>query len=452
MARGSRSLLLVVLALLLAATGALATLVHQASPSAVPSGLAVASNAESTALYCTGLTGARTPSYGHVVFSNLSANARTVAVQVSSSSGQHATRSLTLAAHTSKSVAPSTFVTGTAFGVGAVVDGGGVVAQEVATASTAQAPCATAGVTDWYASGFDTLVGSSATLSVYNPTATPAVFNVSTYSSTGFAAPAPFQGFSVGAHDEAVLDLGKEIVNVADIGVHVNVLRGSIVILGVQQSGPVTSFITGVGAAATEAWFPQVTTVKGALAQLRIANPGDVRAEVTVDVTMGKFTIVPRTLSVPAYESAVLSITPNTAIPAAGFASLVLHASQPVVASLASGTTAGIGLSSPATPSRTFLVADYSGRGFTSATVTNTSTRPVTLSFTRVPMFSSRFATAHAPLAPGATQAIVTLFGAVSKLHGTTVLVSASRPVIVVAATLPSTPTGVTVVSALNGG
>ncbi|HUX03492.1 MAG TPA: DUF5719 family protein [Acidimicrobiales bacterium] len=452
MARHSRSPLLVVLAAMLAATGALATLVRQPNPSAVPSGLAVASDAESTALYCTGLTGAHSPTYGHVVFSNISGIERTIAVQVSSNTGQHATRSIQLGAHTSKSIAPSAFVSGTAYGVGAVVDGGGVVAEEVAATSSAQAPCAASGVTDWYGSGFDTLIGSSATLSIYNPTATPAVFDVSTYSSTGFAAPAPFQGFSVGAHDEAVLNLGKEIVNASNIGVHVNVLRGSIAVVGVQQSGPVASFMTGASAPATSAWFPQVSTVRGALAQLRVANPSAARADVTVDVTIGKFRVVPRTFSIPAYESALLSISPNTAIPAVGFASLALHSSEPVVASLATGTTSGVGLSSPATPSRTFLVSDYTGRGFSSATVTNTSSHSVTVTFTRVPMYHSVPATASAQLAPGATRAIVSLFGALTKLHGRTVLVSASRPVIVVATTLPSTPTGVQVVSALNGG
>lgn len=452
MARHSRSPLLVVLAAVLVATGALATLVRQPSPSPVPSGLAVASDAESTALYCTGLTGAHTSTYGHVVFSNISGAERTVVVQVSSNTGQHATRSIQLAAHTSRSIAPSTVVTGASFGLGAIVDGGGVVAEEVAATTSAQAPCSASGVTDWYGSGFDTLIGSSATLSIYNPTATPAVFDVSTYSSTGFAAPAPFQGYSVGAHDEAVLNLGKEIVNTSNIGVHVNVLRGSIAIMGVQQSGPVASFLVGTSAPATSAWFPQVTTVKGALSQLRVANPNDVRADITVDVTIGKFQVVPRTFSVPAYESSLLSISPNTAIPAVGFASLALHASVPVVASLATGTTSGIGLSTPATPSSTFLISDYTGRGFTSATLTNTSSRTVSVTFTRVPMSHGASITANAQLAPGVTQAIVTLFGALTKLHGQTVLVSAARPVIVVAATLPSTPTGVQVVSALNGG
>ena len=452
MAKHARSPLLVALAVALAATGALSTLERQSSPSAVPSGLAVANHAESTALYCTGLTAPGSGTYGHVVLVNITGAGRTVMLQVSSNTGQHATRQLRLAGHATRTISPSAFVSGTAYGVSAVVDGGGVVAEEIAATSTAQAPCAASGVTSWYASGFDTTLGSTATLSVYNPTATPAVFNVSTYSSSGFAAPAPFQGFSVGAHDEAVLDLGKEIVNISDVGVRVNVLRGSIAIVGVQQSGSVYSFVTGVGTPANSLWFPQVTTVKGALAQLRVANPNDRPADVTVDVTLGQFKVVPRTLTVRAYASALLSITPNSAIPAAGFASLALRSSQPVVVTLAAGTTSGLGLSSPAMPSRAFLMSDYSGRGFCSETVTNTSSRPLNVSFTRIALNGQTSVSGSAQVAAGATSAVLSLFRAIKNLRGATLLITAPRGALVVATTLPSTPAGVEVVPVLNGG
>ena len=109
----------------------------------------------------------------------------------------------------------------------------------------AQVPCTSTGVTNWYGAGFDTLVGSSGELSIYNPTATPAVFNVVGYTAAGYTAPAPFQGLSVGAHSQMELNLGSQIVNTANVGVHVSVLRGSVTIVGVQQSGAVVSLISG---------------------------------------------------------------------------------------------------------------------------------------------------------------------------------------------------------------
>ena len=94
---------------------------------------------------------------------------------------------------------PNVEIGGDYFGVGAQVSGGGVVGVEVTKDHTSEAPCISTGVTNWFAAGFDTTVGSCAVLSVYNPTATPAVFNVSTFSASGYVAPAKFQGYAVGA-------------------------------------------------------------------------------------------------------------------------------------------------------------------------------------------------------------------------------------------------------------
>jgi len=133
------------------------------------------------------------------------------------------------------------------------------------------------GITNWFAAGFDTTVGSSAILSVYNPTETPAVFNVSTFSSSGYVAPQRFQGYAVAAHSQAEIDLGTEIVDLSDVGVHVRVLRGTLDIVGLQKSGPTVSYNTGVEQALTTAIFPLVTTANNATAQIRFSNPGPTR-------------------------------------------------------------------------------------------------------------------------------------------------------------------------------
>ena len=76
------------------------------------------------------------------------------------------------------------------YGIGVEISGGGVIAEELAAQGDAEAPCASAGTTRWYATGFDTTVGSSGEISVYNPTGTAAVMNVSVYTAAGFSAPA----------------------------------------------------------------------------------------------------------------------------------------------------------------------------------------------------------------------------------------------------------------------
>jgi hypothetical protein len=254
--RFRRAPILVVLLALLVLAG-VTTLAHSSNVAPKSSSIASAQNANSTALYCTGLSGTSGAEVGHLTFFNTTMFPRSLNVDVVSDKGLTSLSSFTLKSHTSTAIFPENLAKGDDFAAAVQVDGSGVIGEEVAAKSSAEAPCISAGVTQWYASGFDTTVGSTANLSIYNPTATPAVFNVSTYSPSGFSAPAPFQGMSVGAHDQMEINLGSQIVNTSNIGVHVNVLRGSIVIEGVQQSGSVVSFNSGQNNLVTTAWYPE---------------------------------------------------------------------------------------------------------------------------------------------------------------------------------------------------
>ncbi len=445
--------LLVMLAVVLIAVGLVSSLNRPTNPSLLAGGINGGSYAESTALFCTGLGGnvssAATSLEGHVVFLNTTDASRSLAVQVVNDLGQRAFATLHVGAHATTLVSPITLLKAHNYAVEAQVSGGGVVAQEVNKTGQAAVPCTSTGVTNWYGAGFDTVVGSSGVLSIYNPTATPAVFNVATYSSAGYAAPAPFQGLSVAAHSQLEVDLGTQVVNMTNIGVHVTVLRGSLAVVGVQQSGGVDSFITGATAPSRVAWFPLVTTVNGALAEIRVANPGATAADVTIHVKLAKFDIAPQSVTIAPYSSGFVVVTPNSAIPANGYAAVKFTSNEPVVTSLASGTSAGISLWTPQGPSANFLLSDFSGHGFNDAAVTNTSSRSLTVHFTTL---GTKSVSASATLAGGSTQSILSLFAGVTSLNATTLLVKSSAPRLLVTTTLPSSPVGVTVVSVLDGG
>jgi Family of unknown function (DUF5719) len=383
-----------------------------------------------------------------------------VTVNIVSNTGQRASATLHLGGYAQATLAPDQLVAGHSFGVSAVVDGGGVVADEVTASRTSVVACSGSGATSWYASGLDTSVGSSARLSFYNPTATPAVVNVTADTPSGFVAPAPFQGLPVGAHAEVVLNLGGQLVNARNVGVHVHVVRGALVIAGVEFSGTVGSLDAGTTVLADTAWFPRVTTANQADARISVANPGPGGVQVTVHVALGSYHVPDQTIEVGPFASASVTITPNPAIPAAGLAVVTLRASAPVVATLLAGTGAGVALSPAPVPGAVFLLAD-AGSGYASATVTNTSDREVTVSFTNsfaiqaagspAPTTPVTLAPGHARLAPGATVDLLGVDAGVTTLNGNAIEVSASRPVIVVSATLPSTPVGVDVVVASDG-
>ncbi len=448
--------MLVVLALALGATGVVSSLSRGVNPSQLPSGLALNGRAESTALYCTGLSSPKIGAGGHVTLLNTVNQVRQVAITVASDTGHRQMHVARIAPLGSLTFDPSRGLGGRYFGVAVQVSGAGVLGNEVSDARTGETPCISTGVTSWYASGFDTTVGSRAELSVFNPTATPAVFNLSTYSSTGFAAPAKFQGFSVGPHDQAQLNLGSQIVNMVNVGVRVNVLRGSLDIVGVQQSGSTVSFNVGVAQPATSALFPQITTANGAVAQVRVSNPGALPATVSFNVGLAPFHIPVQSLTVAPYSSAVETITPNPVIPAHGYASVRLSSNVPVVAALATGAATDIALMAPGAPESKFLISDFTGLGFDAATVSNTSSRAITLTFTRLSSNGSTLPHVSRLLAADTTASVLALLNSqgttsLASLRHVTLIVSSSKPTLLVTLTLPTKPIGMTVVSPLDG-
>jgi hypothetical protein len=453
--------LLALLVVALVATGLAATFHHAKNPSQLPSGLSIAVNAESTALYCTGISSGSVP--GHISFYNTATTPRRLSVSIVSSLGQLWSGNVEVAAHGTQSLVPANLdkpplrakakvpyvVT---YGVGVEISGGGVVAEEISARGDAEVPCASAGTKRWYATGFDTTVGSSGEVSVYNPTGTPAVMNVSVYTAGGFSAPEAFQGLSVPAHAEIDVNLAQEIVNTSNIAVGVKVLRGALEIVGVQDSNGTLSYDQGLYAKSKSAWFPNVTTVQSATAQLRIANPNDRSATVTVSVGLGKYQVPQQSTTINPYSTGTITITPNSAIPADGYANLTLHSNVPVVTGLATGTGTSVALSSPQTPSGAYLVRNFSGLGFDAATVTNTSTHSVELTITSYDSSVKNVSTlSRVKLAGGATENLSSLISAFMKNPNDTYLIGTTKPVLVLSLTVPSRPRGLYVVSTLDG-
>jgi hypothetical protein len=452
--------LLAVLALLLAATGVVTTLHHPTNPSTLPNGLSASRNAESTALYCTGLSSA---SPGRISFFNTANTARSLSVSVVSDLGKSWTGTIELAAHAGQVVQPKVVdapvthrsksgrVTTVAvnYGVGVQISGGGVVADEIQ--GNTSVPCVSQGVTRWYAAGFNTLVGSDAYLSLYNPTGTEAVLNVSVVDATGFSAPQNLQGVSVPAHAQEEIDLGRNVVNTTNVEVGVKVLRGSLAIVAEEDSAGTLSFNEGVQAPQTHAWFPEVTTANGATAEIRLSNPNNKIAHVTLDVSLGNYKIAPQTTTLGPFTTGDITITPNSAIPVAGYAGVSLHSDVPVVAGLATGTGTWIALSSPQSPSSAYVVRDFTGLGFDAASVTNTSSRSVTVHVTTYAAKGQVVVTKGIKVAGGATTTLSSLISSPLTRPAGTYLVTSSRSSVIVTLTLPSHPSGLYEVAPLDG-
>jgi hypothetical protein len=444
--------LFLALALALVVVGVVSSTTKSVDPSQLPSALALNGRAESTALYCTGFSSTKIGASGRVIFLNTTDASHEITIDDVSNIGLSESSEVKLHPYEQYAFDPGVEIGGDYFGVGAQVSGGGVVGVEVTKDHTSEAPCISTGVTNWFAAGFDTTVGSSAVLSVYNPTATPAVFSVSTFSASGYVAPAKFQGYAVGPHSQAEIDLGTEIVDLQDIGVHVHVLRGSLDVVGLQQSGPTVSINPGIAAPSTTAIFPLVTTAEDATAQIRFANPGPTSVNVTLTVALAPYHVPNQTLTLAPYGSAVATITPNSAIPAASYASVSMSASAPVISSLATGSGDDVALSAPPSPEPEYLIGDFTGGGFDAATLTNTSSHSISLSISTLPSSrTTHFSDTVVHLDAKTTENVKSALPGLSDLRGVVMIVKASRPTLVVTLTLPTKPAGMTVVSGLDG-
>jgi hypothetical protein len=195
------------------------------------------------------------------------------------------------------------------------------------------------GETNWYAAGLSTSVGTSSYVDVYNPTDTPAVMNLTAQTPTGFSAPQPWQGVAVAGHATAQFDLSSLIVNTADFGVRVHVLRGSLVVVAAGIDGSAGWLSGGDNELTTTAAAGSVSTASTTSATIALANPSNATVTVTADVTLGSYQITPLQTQVQPYSSATLVVNPNTAIPDAGTASVVLHASSALSMGLVEGST-----------------------------------------------------------------------------------------------------------------
>lgn len=454
MSRRRRSPILLVVVALVAAAGVALSVTHPKNPAAPASGLSVTIDAESTALYCTGLSnGPGAP--GRVTFYNTANGPRNLSVNVVSSRGTSWSGAVELGAHQAQSIEPSVLDASTknaTYGVAVQISGGGVVGEEVEGTGRAEAPCVDQGATHWYATGFDTLVGSSADLSVYNPTATAAVLNASIYGSSGVSSPESFQGIAVPAHTQSEIDLGTEVVNTSNVGVSVHVLRGSLEIVGVQDSNGTVSLDPGQRHANTNSWFTDVTTVEKSTAEIRLANPTLHLANVSVAVSLGEYKIPEQRVTLAPYSTGVITITPNPAIPASGYANLTLHSNVPIISTLATGSGSVVELNTPSAPVGAVFVRDFTGLGFDAATVTNTAARGVRLTISTFDSATPKTLTVSGgiTLKGGATtdlSSLFTTFGTAGEAY----LIRASRPTVVVSLTLPSRPRGVDVVAPLDG-
>lgn len=301
---------------------------------------------ESTSLYCFGLSPAGQSGSGAAKFWNTSDASRRLTIEMADDRSStvskvtikpHQTLDVPVGSHYRDSVA-----------IRAQIDGGGVVGSVYTTSDDSTSiPCRSEGVTDWYVSGIGTSGSLTSRITLLNPSATPAVINVDTWSSQGFLSPADYQGLVIPSNGQTTLRLADVVVDASQLAVHVTALRGSFLGMALATVGSKTSLIAGQNGVATEAVFASLNTNQGATEIINLFNPLDTKSKVTLRLQLPGYTIAPITTSLEPGTTSSITLVPATRVPAAGWGTLRVTSEAGIVATLYSDTAGYSRLESP---------------------------------------------------------------------------------------------------------
>ncbi len=252
-------------------------------------------------------------------------------------------------------------VTATSF----VFAGGGVSAsQSVGSAAGWDSePCASQVSSQWAFAGGSTTAGNSLTLSLFDPTAAPAMVNVSFLTVSGAVlTPQAYQGLTVAPGQLVDEQVGTFVQDQPTIATLVSSASGSLVATELQQRtvGSSTGLSLELGSPTPETtWhFAQTTaTTKGAV-DFTLANPGT--SPVTAQITVGlpSATVVPRRVVIPAMAATVFDASSMAGWPQGAAYAVTVEALAPIVvgrsvlappSAQAPGWGASSGSSSPST-------------------------------------------------------------------------------------------------------
>jgi hypothetical protein len=254
----------------------------------------------SSSWYCPGA-----PEHGGTTTLLLLANgayrAVRVGVAVVDAGGARGWASVRLGPHSETELAPGRLVRGAWLASHVEVTGGAVSATELVDgrAGRAVAPCASVASTHWYFASGSTRGGSTLDVVVSNPGNDLAVVDLSFVTSSGFMAPAPFQGIVIEPGALRVLTVGAYVQNQGSVASVVSTRSGVVVASELQSYGPKggggVALTLGVPAPSPRWVLPSVEDASGGASSLTVFNPTGQRERVAAEVRLASGPVEPFT-------------------------------------------------------------------------------------------------------------------------------------------------------------
>ena len=215
--------------------------------------------------------------------------------------------------------------------------GGGVVASQAVTGPTgwSTAPCASQVASQWSFAGGATTAGNSLALTLYNPTATEAVVNVSFITESGFETPQQYQGLVVPPGQLVQENVGDFVQDKASIATLVAAQAGGVVSTEFQQwsSGAAGGMSLRLGAPQlSTTWrLAQTTAMPQSTVYLYLANPGQSPATATITLGLSSGSVVPHRVALPPVSIVAVPVSGTPGLPQQTPYALTVTSTLPIV-------------------------------------------------------------------------------------------------------------------------
>jgi len=290
-------------------------------PPPAPGSLVGAPDAESSAWYCTGQsTAAGQLAPGSIILTN--SGTRTVKGIIDAVTDTGATVATPVAVPARRQLVPDipTPKSGTWISEAVTLSGGGVAVSQTLQGSSgwAEAPCLSSTAQHWYFPSGVTTGSNALFVSLFNPTATPDVVDLSFTTSKGVVHPINFQGIVLQPGQTQVESIGPFVQDQGSIATTVSTRTGRLVAGELQLltgNGSGLAIVPGSPRVEREWVIPRAVEVSEGSSSIDVFNPGPTAEEVTIRTALGSGPLAPFRARVPADSTWVLSTSAETRIP-----------------------------------------------------------------------------------------------------------------------------------------
>jgi hypothetical protein len=295
-------------AVLILVVGALAagTVLSRSPVTATPGGPPIApgaqvasADAESSSWYCTGqstVSGALDP--GALLLTNTTTRAVSGSVAAVTDSGATVGTSVKVPPRTEIAPTIPAPASGTWISYSVVLSGGGVAVTQAVhgTGGWSEAPCQSSTSQDWYFPSGVTMGSDALFVSLFNPTSTPDVVDMSFVTPAGVVHPINFQGLVLQPDQTQMEAVSAYVQNQARVSTSVVARTGRIVASELQlvagnSSG--VAIVSGTPGAEPQWSIPQSLELQGGSSSIDIFNPGPETEAVTVQARLASGPLAP---------------------------------------------------------------------------------------------------------------------------------------------------------------